>query len=248
VPEPDTELGFSLGNSRTDMHCRMISEHGNVVYEERVECDDGLDNDMDTYTDYPADLGCSSEDDDDEFNEPFCGDSVLDEGEECDDGNNIDGDGCSAVCEIEEEQHVVINEFLPNPFGVDDNNEWIELYNPTQNIINLAGWTIEDNTANPYNLSGKTIPAMGYLVLTHGTDQNFYLNNDGDRIILKSSGTEIDAVSYGNYDEDDDYISNNAPAPTEGSSIGRFPNGQDTDTDNVDFVIFDTPTPGSSNS
>jgi len=31
-----------------------------------------------------------------------CGDGVLDEGEECDDGNNVDGDGCSATCEIEE--------------------------------------------------------------------------------------------------------------------------------------------------
>lgn len=31
----------------------------------------------------------------------FCGDGVLDFGEQCDDGNNIDGDGCSAFCDIE---------------------------------------------------------------------------------------------------------------------------------------------------
>ena len=29
---------------------------------------------------------------------PFCGDGILDEVEQCDDGNNEDGDGCSAVC------------------------------------------------------------------------------------------------------------------------------------------------------
>ena len=29
---------------------------------------------------------------------PSCGDEILDEGEECDDGNNVDGDGCSANC------------------------------------------------------------------------------------------------------------------------------------------------------
>jgi cysteine-rich repeat protein len=34
-------------------------------------------------------------------NEPFCGDGNLDAGEQCDDGNNADGDGCSAVCMIE---------------------------------------------------------------------------------------------------------------------------------------------------
>ncbi len=34
--------------------------------------------------------------------EPFCGDNILNLGiEECDDGNNINGDGCSSVCEIE---------------------------------------------------------------------------------------------------------------------------------------------------
>ncbi len=34
--------------------------------------------------------------------EPFCCDGILDPGEECDDGNRIPGDGCSATCEVEE--------------------------------------------------------------------------------------------------------------------------------------------------
>ncbi|MBX3272894.1 MAG: DUF4215 domain-containing protein [Sandaracinaceae bacterium] len=33
--------------------------------------------------------------------EGFCGDGLLDRGEECDDGNNRDGDGCSASCRVE---------------------------------------------------------------------------------------------------------------------------------------------------
>jgi len=33
---------------------------------------------------------------------PFCGDNTQDAGEECDDGNNVDGDDCSAICEIEQ--------------------------------------------------------------------------------------------------------------------------------------------------
>ncbi len=32
---------------------------------------------------------------------PKCGDRVLDYNEECDDGNNINGDACSATCELE---------------------------------------------------------------------------------------------------------------------------------------------------
>jgi cysteine-rich repeat protein len=31
----------------------------------------------------------------------FCGDGEMDGGEECDDGNTDDGDGCSASCELE---------------------------------------------------------------------------------------------------------------------------------------------------
>ena len=38
-----------------------------------------------------------------EADEPTCGDENLDDGEECDDGNNADGDGCSAICTIEED-------------------------------------------------------------------------------------------------------------------------------------------------
>lgn len=33
----------------------------------------------------------------------FCGDNILDLGEYCDDGNNVDGDGCSAICTVEQE-------------------------------------------------------------------------------------------------------------------------------------------------
>jgi len=50
----------------------------------------------------------------------MCGDGILDVFEECDDGNNVDGDGCSAVCEIEVEggleptlESIQLNIFTP---------------------------------------------------------------------------------------------------------------------------------------
>jgi len=30
-----------------------------------------------------------------------CGNGTLDAGEQCDDGNTADGDGCSATCQLE---------------------------------------------------------------------------------------------------------------------------------------------------
>jgi cysteine-rich repeat protein len=32
-----------------------------------------------------------------------CGDGDVDDGEECDDGNAVSGDGCSSSCEIEDD-------------------------------------------------------------------------------------------------------------------------------------------------
>jgi len=52
----------------------------------------------------------------------FCGDGFLDDGEECDDGNNINGDGCSSVCEDEEDteenttQRFPLTEFLSSSY------------------------------------------------------------------------------------------------------------------------------------
>ena len=39
--------------------------------------------------------------DDQELEEPFCGDGFVDADEACDDGNTDDGDGCSSACEEE---------------------------------------------------------------------------------------------------------------------------------------------------
>jgi hypothetical protein len=41
--------------------------------------------------------------------------------------------------------HVVINEVYPSPdrfHGVDPQNEWVELYNPTNFAVDVSGWTI----------------------------------------------------------------------------------------------------------
>ena len=137
---------------------------------------------------------------------------------------------------------VVINEFVSDPSS---GEEWIELYNKGDTDANLTGWTIEDNTATPATLSG-TLASLDYLVLTKGTDFTFTLNNDGDIIVLKdTTATIVDQVAYGNYD--DGNTADNAPAPGTGNSTGRYPNGADTDVDNVDFTTFDTPTPGAAN-
>lgn len=70
---------------------------------EPAECNDGIDNDGDGWTDFPADPGCSSSTDDSEFNEPTefeCSDAV-----DNDDDGLIDGHdpGCLDATDDDEE-------------------------------------------------------------------------------------------------------------------------------------------------
>ena len=39
--------------------------------------------------------------DEEEKGQPYCGNGIIDPGETCDDGNIINGDGCSSTCQAE---------------------------------------------------------------------------------------------------------------------------------------------------
>ena len=127
---------------------------------------------------------------------------------------------------------VVINEFMANPSVGDD---WVELYNPTENTVCLSGWTLNNSSSQMKALSGN-ISAGGYLVV----DVNGRLNKDSDSIILLKDGMDVDNVTYGAKPE-------NAPVSPTDKSTGRYPNGIDTDNDSADFRVFDVPTPGAPN-
>ncbi|WP_169732927.1 lamin tail domain-containing protein [Haloechinothrix halophila] len=72
---------------------------------------------------------------------------------------------------------VKVNEFLMAP---STNQEWVELYNPTADDVDVSGHYIDDLAASgssPQQIpSGTVIPAGGYWVMELGTA---YLNNTG---------------------------------------------------------------------
>ena len=95
---------------------------------------------------------------------PKCGDGILhkDNGEQCDDGNNVGDDGCDESCQKEPEPlaegTLIITEVMPNPDGVkDDNGEWFEIFNPTKQVISLIGWTFKDEK---YSVDEKGNPVI----------------------------------------------------------------------------------------
>jgi len=112
-----------------------------------------------------------------------------------------------------------------NPKPSDNYNEWIELYNPTNQSINVSEWSITDNSGEDYieadfdhGNGTLTIPPFGYAIITdHGTKayENYTfannticlyvddksigngLSNSGDKIIIKNNLSEaIDYVEW----------------------------------------------------
>jgi hypothetical protein len=147
-----------------------------------------------------------------------------------------------------------INEFMAsNDYGpVDENGEhddWIEIYNPNDYDIDLAGSYITDEIGDstmttwqiPTGFVETVIPAQGFLVLWADKEPeqgplhvNIKLSGGGEDIALTNSDgvTIIDQLTY---DEQ-----------TTDISYGRIPDGEDTwDYFGVDYASM--PSPGAVN-
>jgi len=114
----------------------------------------------------------------------LCGNSTLDGGEECDDGNRDSYDGCSNTCQ-DDADHLLISELAVTPTA----GEFVELYNPTANAIALDDvyladyntyYEITQGTAPSQNSdfaahfpAGTSIPAGGFLVVSIRTATEF---------------------------------------------------------------------------
>jgi hypothetical protein len=104
---------------------------------------------------------------------------------------------------------VVINEIMAKP---DDETEWVELYNSSDNTIDLSGWKIKDGNnsiTDDINLSGQ-INSNGFIVFEHNKG---WLNDSGDEIVtlLDSSDSIIDNNTYN--------------GPQQGKTFARIPDG-----------------------
>jgi len=91
---------------------------------------------------------------------------------------------------------ITFYEILPNPVGTDSQNEWIKLYNPSDQAINLAGWKIKDASGKTFVFQQKEIGSKSFLTVSSGQTK-IALNNNGDSVFLyDQSNNLIDKASY----------------------------------------------------
>lgn len=118
---------------------------------------------------------------------------------------------------------VKINEWLPNPSGSDGENEWLELYNDSNQVINLNDWTIVSGK-KAYKIKSQIIEPFGFLVLKRNETKLTLLNQNGELKLYDLGEKLIDTARFF------------GQAP-EGKSFSRFEN----------YFIFTNPTPGAKN-
>jgi hypothetical protein len=136
--------------------------------------------------------------------------------------------------------NIVINEFVADPETdwngdgyIDSEDEWVELYNPGDTLINIGGWSLDDalgsvGSSDPFTIpSGYALPPKGYLVL-YGNETDILLNNNGDNVtLLNDQDIIVDVHSFSGSSDD--------------TGCGRFPDGSNNWKD------FLSPTPGFAN-
>jgi|GEM_PF-5699067 spore coat protein CotH len=110
---------------------------------------------------------------------------------------------------------ILINEIMyNNPASPDEDKEWVELFNPNGNPIDLSYWQLKDSEdLHVFRLpNGTVIPAQGYLLIARerGTDWtaptveglSFSLDDGGDMVRLFDPNDRLIAsVTYDNSGE-----------------------------------------------
>jgi hypothetical protein len=89
-------------------------------------------------------------------------------------------------------QTILINEIAWAGTLASSNDEWIELFNPSNQLINLEGWMLTDGNDIRISLSG-TISASGFYLLER-TDDSTIANLSADQVYsggLKNSGETL---------------------------------------------------------
>lgn len=88
------------------------------------------------------------------------------------------------------DKKILISEILPVPDIKSGQAEFIELYNPNDEPLDLSGFSLSDQSGKSYIFKDRIIGSLEYLPL-YQTESKISLNNDGDSLTIKSAAGQI---------------------------------------------------------
>lgn len=152
---------------------------------------------------------------------------------------------------------VLINEIYYDHPGTDEGFEFVELMNVSESPASLREYSIEFHNGAGEGWTpvwsggaGDSIAASGlFLIGEPRVDPHpdsivqLNLQNGPDAVRLLKGGVQVDVLGYGPLDDPLYYEAGCAPDVPAGSSLGRIPDGRDTDDNLADFKQL-KPSPG----
>jgi len=165
-------------------------------------------------------------------------------------------------CDATGGEGLKVNEVFYDADGSDDGQEFVELYNAGTSPINLEGFTVELATSSwkaaaPF-AKGTVLAPGEFLVMGGEAVDNVDVSytssigngTSGDGVrVLDCTGAVLDTVIYGGNDDDglegDGGAVDAVDKVKSGQSIGRYPDGADSDQHTDWFPA--SPTPGEAN-
>ncbi len=90
-----------------------------------------------------------------------------------------------------------LNEIMPNPVGLDKNNEWIELVNLSKEKVNLLGWYFENGKGTQFKIKEKVeISPFGFWVIMISSGIFSIRNSDEKIAFFNPNGELVDEISW----------------------------------------------------
>jgi len=156
-----------------------IGEKGESVFRKKNGVSTG--NDKEDFSFGQSTLG--------ESNEPIVEEDNSDEEKENDEGLKLLPE---EVLPLSVTTTLRFNEVLPNPEGSDKENEFIELFNPDEEAIDLEGWSISDISGKEFYFEkGESIEALGFLSIKSALRSDLILNNNGESLFLWNKESKL---------------------------------------------------------
>jgi poly(U)-specific endoribonuclease len=115
------------------------------------------------------------------------------------DGN---GDGTSLPTQPHNNAAIRIARALPNPPGLADQGEWVELENVSSFDFDLAEWRLSDEEGRIQRMSGALASGQTRRIdLTRANEQSMMLRNRGGWVLLFQGDVRRAAVRYPEADQ-----------------------------------------------
>lgn len=94
-----------------------------------------------------------------------------------------------------------LSELFPDPESplVDSSDEFIEIFNPSSDEVDLSGWVVKDESGASFLIKDRSVPARSWLAI-YAKDSKLTLNNTGDVVQLVDPNGKIqdESADYGN--------------------------------------------------